>query len=147
VYNSVFAGHLVGLLLDGTSTQNNATSGLLQIRNTILAGEPTAAAFFAVPSGSTMTHDSLANWFLNASFHNDTIVKNTAVMFTDAFNLEAPNAVPMTGSPLLGNADFTNSNLQNSFFTPETYMGAFGTTDWTSGWAVWDPQNLPYEAK
>ena len=33
-----------------------------------------------------------------------------------------------------------------SFFTPTNYVGAFGTTDWTSGWANWTPKNTAYGA-
>ena len=50
-----------------------------------------------------------------------------------------PNA-----SPLLTGASFTNSNLQDPFFTQVGYRGAFGTTDWTSGWANFTPQNTVY---
>jgi len=47
-------------------------------------------------------------------------------------------------SPLLDAASFANPVLADPFFTPVTYIGAFGTTDWTSGWANWDPQNTSY---
>lgn len=50
-----------------------------------------------------------------------------------------PNA-----SPLFGAASFTNSNLQDAFFTQVNYIGAFGTTDWTAGWANWNPQTTSY---
>jgi hypothetical protein len=147
VYNSVFAGNLTGLLLDGTSTQTNAVNGLLQIRNTILAGASAADKYFTVPSGSTMTADALAGWFLDPSFGNDTIQKNSDLLLTDAFNLTIPNLLPMTGSPLFGKQDFTNPNLQDSFFTQGNYIGAFGTEDWTSGWVIWDPQSEAYSIK
>ncbi|MGN6396921.1 MAG: hypothetical protein ACTHMI_15230 [Mucilaginibacter sp.] len=34
---------------------------------------------------------------------------------------------------------------RDTFFdkTP-TYLGAFGSTDWSAGWASYDPQKLPY---
>jgi hypothetical protein len=32
----------------------------------------------------------------------------------------------------------------NPFFTSTTFRGAMGATDWTTGWAVWDPQNKSY---
>ena len=51
---------------------------------------------------------------------------------------------PGAGSPSLTGASFTNSRLTDSFFTPVTYKGAFGTTDWTSGWCNFDPQNTDY---
>jgi len=94
-----------------------------------------------------MTVDSLTRWFLTPAFANDTLVNNADLKLTDAFNLEQPNLIPLSGSPLLGNADFSDPDLQNSFFTVETFIGAFGSTDWTAGWAVWDPQNLPYGSK
>lgn len=37
-------------------------------------------------------------------------------------------------------------SAQTSFFTPTTYRGAFGTSDWTQGWANWTPQNTSYPA-
>jgi hypothetical protein len=36
------------------------------------------------------------------------------------------------------------NDINNSFFDHVSYVGAFGTTDWTSGWANWDPQNTVY---
>jgi len=44
----------------------------------------------------------------------------------------------------------TALNAQTPFWTPTTYKGAFpitdgtGATDWTSGWANWDPENTNY---
>jgi hypothetical protein len=49
--------------------------------------------------------------------------------------------LPKTGSPALSGASFTG---MNSFFTPTTFRGAMGTSNWTSGWANWDPQNASY---
>ena len=147
VYNSVFAGYMGGLLLDGTATQTNAVNGLLQIHNTIISGVPDAAKYFTVQSGSTMTADSLASWYLSAAFHNDTLMKNADLQLKDAFNLASPNLLPETTSPLFGMADYSSPNLQDAFFTQENYAGAFGTTDWTSGWVNWDPQNEAYPVK
>jgi hypothetical protein len=146
-YNSVFAGNLTGLLLDGTLAQTNAVNGDLQIRNSIIAGPSADNKYFAVQTNSTMTTDSLSKWFFTPEFGNDTIFLNTSLKLTDGFNIDSPNAIPMTGSPLLSGADYSNANLQDSFFTPGTYVGAFGTTDWTSGWVIWDSQNASYGSK
>ncbi len=48
------------------------------------------------------------------------------------FNLTNPNFAPKAGSPALTGAVF-NGDLDN-FFTPGAYRGAFGTTNWLSGW-------------
>jgi hypothetical protein len=46
---------------------------------------------------------------------------------------------------LLSLAAFVSQG-QASFFTPVSYVGAFGATDWTAGWANWTPQNTSYAA-
>ncbi len=48
------------------------------------------------------------------------------------FNLTNPNFAPKAGSPALTGAVF-NGDL-DTFFTPGTYRGAFGTTNWLTGW-------------
>ena len=35
-------------------------------------------------------------------------------------------------------------NINNPFFDQVLFRGAFGTTNWTEGWANWDPQNTLY---
>jgi hypothetical protein len=60
---------------------------------------------------------------------------------TSPFYSITTNFLPATGSPALTGASFTG---MNSFFTSTTFRGAMGTTDWTTGWAVWDPQNKSY---
>jgi hypothetical protein len=52
----------------------------------------------------------------------------------------APNFLPKAGSPALSGASFFGL----SGFTTTTYIGAFGTTNWTSGWASFTPQTNPY---
>jgi hypothetical protein len=48
-------------------------------------------------------------------------------------------------SPVFNAANFSNPRLQDPFFTPVTYLGAFdGTNDWTAGWSNYDPQNTIY---
>ncbi len=49
-------------------------------------------------------------------------------------------------SVIFGTADFTDAKVSNAFFEQVDYVGAFGTEDWTAGWANWDPQNTTYPA-
>lgn len=63
------------------------------------------------------------------------------IMLTAPFNVDAPNYLPMTGSPALTGANFTNAN---AFFTAVAYRGAFGTTNWLTGWASFTPQTNAY---
>ncbi len=41
---------------------------------------------------------------------------------------------------------FGQNSIDNSFFEHVAYRGAFGSTDWTSGWTNWTPQNTDYPA-
>lgn len=50
-----------------------------------------------------------------------------------------PTLLP-TGASLLTGADFTGF----TGFTTVAYKGAFGTTDWTTGWVNWNPQLKDY---
>jgi len=37
-----------------------------------------------------------------------------------------------------------NAQIADPFFEKTTYIGAFGTTDWTQGWTNWNPQATVY---
>lgn len=49
-------------------------------------------------------------------------------------------------SVLLNAASFSHAKLGDEFFEEVDYIGAFGSNNWTSGWANWDPQNTEYPA-
>lgn len=69
--------------------------------------------------------------------------------YTDPANIQlespfystSPNFLPKAGSPALAGSSFTG---MNPFFSSTTYVGAMGTTNWTTGWTQWDPQNASY---
>ena len=134
IYNSLISGYPIGLLVDGTAAEGNATGDLLQVRNTIIASCNTP---LAVATGSTFSIDT---WFNTVSYGNS-IQYTNANLATAPYDA-TPNFLPVAGSALLSGADFTNSNLVGT--ESVTYRGAFGTSDWTTGWANWDPQNTNY---
>ncbi len=138
IYNTVFAGWPTGLDIDGQKGDSpaQATANVLQIENCILAG--------MTNNFSTTYLANAEAWFNDASRHNEVFATNDLLQISNPFNLAAPNFMPVAGSPLLTGASFTNSRLTNSFFTPVTYRGAFGTTNWTTGWCNFDPQNTDY---
>ena len=90
IFNSIFAGYVTGLFIDGTATQANATNGSLNVRNSILAG---CKDFFAADFDST--------YFVTAEFENVNMSENTDLEITDPFNLESPDFLPRSGSPVL----------------------------------------------
>ena len=64
----------------------------------------------------------------------------------DYTQINHPTMLPAAGSPLLTGAVFGATTPAN---TPQlnkdiTYIGAFGTTDWTAGWSNFNPQQTKY---
>lgn len=138
------------------------------LRNSILMGHPDAG--FSTESDATLNDYYVNNVseFKNNLVHstalpfktaNAAIATNTqiqtkaeaegcivyatsaAIQLTSPFYSTSPNFLPAVGSPALTGSSFTG---MNAFFTPTTYRGAFGTTNWTANWTNWDPQNAAY---
>ena len=138
IYNTLLMGYPSGLMIDGAACESNATNDLLQVRNTFIAG---CTNNFELASGSTF---DISGWFNNSAYGNGTYTNNTDLMLTDAFNLAGPNPLPLSGSPVLSGASFSNPNLTDPFFEPVSYRGAFGDVDWTLGWSNWTPNGSAY---
>lgn len=137
VFNSVFAGHPTGLLIDGSGCEAAATNGELKVKNCVMAG---MTSFFAVASGSSWNCEGFYT-----SNDNTTYGTNTELGVVDAFNLLSPNFTLTGSSPLLTGASFADASLSgDSFFEVVSFRGAFGAQNWTEGWCNWDPQNTPY---
>ncbi len=134
IYNSVIAGYpTAGLVLDGALVEANAVANTLQFRNNVISGCTTP---YSIVSGTGAL--DIASWF--SSNGNTTYTDNTSLDVNDGFNLTAPNFLPKGTSPLLSGADFTGLGG----FDVVSYRGAFGSTDWTAGWANYNPQQASY---
>ena len=151
VYNTLIAGWPTGLLLDdqsgnGSTTEANAVSGSLKIKNVVIAGSGSKALTVyggdatATPPKPASTFD--VNAFYTATGNNNSLIADYATLaLQNAFSQTTPNFVPASTSILLTGG---NTAGIDPFFENATYIGAFGTTDWTAGWASWDPQNTDY---
>lgn len=140
IYNTVVAGWPYGLYVDGAlgDSPTQANNNILQIENSIISGMGSNYKENATSLQGT------AAWFTAAARNNTVYATNDLLQITDPFNLTAPNFLPVSGSPLLSGASFTNPRLADSFFTSVAYRGAFGTEDWTTGWCNFDPQHTDY---
>lgn len=146
IFNSLLVGYPEGLRLDAptgtTGTLDNATNGTLQLHGVVVANT-------TIPvRGAGAITDAQAQAIFNTAAYKNQIIPSTGVaallLNSASFNLTAPNFLPQTGSPLLTGAIWDGKGA-DAFFTKETFIGAFGTTDWTKGWANWDPQNANYD--
>ncbi|WP_299705327.1 T9SS C-terminal target domain-containing protein [uncultured Pontibacter sp.] len=133
VHNSLFAGWPTGLLLDGTKSQANATAGSLAIKNTVISGSSNA---LTVESGSTF---DVAAWFNAADKGNSVVADNATLNISGGFNQTSRPV--LTGNSLQSGAAFDG---MDNFFERVTYRGAFGSEDWTAGWANFDPISTAY---
>jgi hypothetical protein len=132
IYNSLVSGAFPrgGLELGDAPTQKNFVDGKNDFRGLIFAGMGTKGLI----SG-------------DAAKLNDATRKNQFSLETSALGLPA-NYNTMTGKP--GLLPLSASILLNAGvtlpagFEANTYVGAFGTTDWTTGWTNFDPQNADY---
>ena len=93
IYNTIIAGHRIGMQLKDQSTQDAATADILKIQNTVIAG-----------ADEDFNSDFEQNYFLstNPDRKNSTYVSNNELMITDPFNQTNPNYLPEVNSPMLG---------------------------------------------
>jgi hypothetical protein len=141
-YNSIIMAWKVGLRFDGSGVGNAAQSDTIQIRNTILAGNIRLADSTGTGSFSPQ------EWLKTPAFGNTVFDINSSVQLTAPFSIypdvplpgnNVSNWMPLGGSPALSGASFTNPNLAG--FEQVSFRGAFGTDNWTSNWAQFNPRN------
>jgi PKD domain/Secretion system C-terminal sorting domain len=149
IFNSVVMGYPYGLLIESTSTQTNATNGLLRYKNNVLVQMPdtlicNTTAGLSAAANNINGSFNISNFFNSNS--NSTANSSNSLLFKN-LSLTQPDLSLLGGSPLSTGADFTDSYLSNSFFTPVSYRGAFGSENWAKCWAEFDPQNEAYNIK
>jgi len=150
-FNSVFAGFPEGVYIDDSkvatagATSTNYTSGSLKFVNNIIAS--------CNSKGNEVKGENKA--LFEATLRADNVF-NDALYAADLFNAPnlfsgdlstkagRPDFTLKTGSIAAAGAVFSDAKVADSFFEKVAYKGAFGTTDWTAGWAHFDPQSLPY---
>ncbi|MFA7360860.1 MAG: T9SS type A sorting domain-containing protein [Candidatus Kapaibacterium sp.] len=144
VYNSILTAYSTGILFDGKGVQQAALGDTIQLRNNIYAGF-TKLGDTTANSGSGFNDPT--GWLNTGSFSNRVLTNNTDVQLTNMFGFYSVGTpannvdfwMPLGGSPALSGGNFTNPNL--SGFETTTFVGAFGNTNWTAGWANFNPKN------
>lgn len=117
IYNSIVTNFRYGLVIDGASTKANAEAGELFVKNSILSGTKGGYLF---QGGSAADLDPIIaaqNWNISTS-----PVTLTSMTFA------TPNPIPTSAITV------TPATLGDAFFTNTTYIGAFGTQNWMTGW-------------
>ncbi|WP_316787162.1 hypothetical protein [Pedobacter frigiditerrae] len=159
IFNSVFANYTEGIFIDDAlpaspateNSQANLVAGRTVIANNLIYGcnsksnqikASNATALGVVTpllTASNVFEPSLASSTLITDAYKYSADLVTAV----SGKIGTPNFTVVAGSAAASGALFTNAKL-TSGFTSVAYKGAFGTDNWASGWASFDPQSLAY---
>ena len=163
IFNTVFANRPFGLVLNSNSTNlttANAAGNTLQFQNNVLVGHanPGRAGRITTNSGSTAGFN--INTFVSSNANDTTRTVADLGLNADNFQFEgvcaqnnkscAPTLNLPTGSILNTGAAFTSAKLSsagqgvNGTFDVVTYRGAFGSTNWATGWTNFNPQITCY---
>lgn len=153
IANSVFVGFPRGIRMNQQTVFDNYTAGTGLLTNNVLVAD---LQTYSVGTGMTATAATL-NTLWNAT--NTTITALPDGGFPAIYNALGLNpniffgtnaATGYTTNPtfsittgtLTTGASFTNAKLAGLSTT--TYVGAFGATDWTDGWANFNPISKVY---
>jgi hypothetical protein len=131
IYNSVVVGgfNKGGIELEGTAAQGNFTSGKSEFKGLVLAGMTKP---IVTGDEAKLKEASRAN-----TFGAEVATLGLAAGYNTVSG--KPARLLATGSSLLTGAATAPAGIETT-----AYKGAFGTTDWTDGWANFDPQNTDY---
>jgi hypothetical protein len=136
ISNAIIMGWPTGIRLDGGNTIQAAMDGTMWIDNSIVSGWSSVAMDTTSAGGRNFNIDT---WFTNNGGRS--YVNNTDVMLTDPFNLDNPNPIPTSSSPVLtGAATPPNDGF---FDQSANFVGAFGTDNWMEGWTNFNPVGYP----
>lgn len=157
IFNSVFVGFPRGLRFNQPSVLGQYQSGLGVLENNILVA-PAAANAYAAGSG-VATADVSAYWLgANQTIDgpaSDALHQSLGInpewfygnRLADQYPSD-PSFVVSSGTLATGasfaNAKFNEANRSAFFNKSVAFRGAFGNTDWTNGWAEFNPVNRVY---
>lgn len=144
IANSVFIGMPRGLRMRQTSVYENYNNQEGFLMDNILC-----APGDQFLSGGNHTAQDVENyWFANnntleAGTDFNAIINDLGLSSSIFFgnnlntNYSSNPQFTVTGGQLASGADFSNAQLAG--MEQVSYRGAFGATDWTQGWAEWNP--------
>ncbi|MFZ2324928.1 MAG: T9SS type A sorting domain-containing protein, partial [Ignavibacteriaceae bacterium] len=109
----------------------DAQNGVMYVKNSIEAGVP------GYQVDSVRSNGTFNPALFFSSNNNRSFATVSEVSLIAPFDLNNPNFLPLSNSPALTDA---GTPTNDGFFDPAaTFVGAFGTDDWTFGWARFNP--------
>lgn len=160
VYNAVITGYPNGIFVDGAGTQANANSGELVLNRVVIAGTPSWGTD-GFGQGTNDTPRGFGVRDVNTATPAATITVGTAKP-SEWFAAQVGNKILNSYAGLglsqsifqAGTPTFTLSNggtlatggtvPTGSFFTAASFIGAFGSENWTAKWSNFSPNTTDY---
>lgn len=147
--NSVFVGFPRGIRMNQQSVADNYTANTGILTNNILFA-PTDTFLL----GSGVNFDLEDYWTANnevitssdfGAVHSS-LGLNSNIFFGNnvATDYSGNPTFQVTSGALTSGASFSDPRLSGSFFQAVNFRGGFGATDWTEGWAEFNPINKEY---
>jgi hypothetical protein len=151
IFNSVFAGFVEGIYIDDSkvttakSTSTNYTAGRLVFQNNLIFGSNLKLNEVKGENKTLFETKLRAENTFDALLYAGAVITDPFKYSSDFANAGTPNFTVKAGSAAATGALFTNAKIStDTFFDKVDYRGAFGATDWSAGWANFNPQVLPY---
>jgi hypothetical protein len=152
IANSVFVGMPRGIRMNQQSVYDNYNTNTGALLNNVMSAPSTA---YSVGTGMTATatnvqtlweasNTTITSTDLTTVYAGLGLNQNIFFGTNTGTGYSASATFTVTSGTLATGADFTNAKLTDAFFTPTTYRGAFGATDWTDGWAEFNPIQKAY---
>lgn len=147
IFNSILAGFPTGLMIDGSSCEENADNDLIKVQRTAVAVDidGTDFSFLEVAAGSLW---NISPWFNDPVYSNETIDSITGLKLSNPFDVLNPDLRLTAESPLnLISPVFDDPDMDPMFFIETDYIGAFGEAeDWFGCWVNFNPQETNYDS-
>jgi hypothetical protein len=151
IFNSIFAGFPnAGVFVEGVTTAIAAVGDTLRFKNNIISGNGIDASSFSsirpFTSGTGSPTIKSQAWLMTAAYKNDTTAVLSSLL-SDPFSTTPTPAkfAAKAGSAAASGAEFTDSYIDNAFFTKVAFKGALDeTSTWMNGWTNFNPQNTDY---
>jgi len=165
LFNSILGNYIEGIYIDdnlpasGNKSSDNYTAGSLVIKNNLIYGSNTKYNVATAPNnGQIKGKDATSKLVFEAGLTADNgFVPGTSVstLLTAGFafgtefvasGVATPNFTVVALSAAASGALFSDAKFTGDTFFDKTvtFRGAFGATDWSAGWAMYDPSTLNY---
>jgi hypothetical protein len=160
LYNSLILGwpgdslqKKAGLYLDGAGTITNAKIDSIRIRNCVIGSYLPNVLFLSTGSNlDWLPYSSMTSWYYKSTNHDSTSnnillpQKKAPLRETPLFTVSSTSSPFNRGSSFMTATKPALPQSPQGFFQNVPFRGAMGGTDWSAGWAEFNPNLVIYAA-